>query len=577
MSVPEATQLAPILGGRWSYDPHDVLSRGSNAVTYGGKDLKSGAEIVVKVFRDSDQGRGRERFQREAELHRGLDHQAIVRLLGRGTEGRVDYIVTPRLRPGSLATVLADRQVLSPPLVRGIGIRIADALAYMHRRGEVHGDISPGNILLDGEEQAYLADFGFSKRVRSLPIATSGDAYGTEGFSAPRPLGSARTKDDDVFSLAAVLWCCLTGRPPAASERERRRELPHRRLRAPLEPALRWEDERVPTVEELAARIEQEWQAAKPDWRAAPSRPRRSWLKPIVAGASVTLVLAASGGQLLKPKPAGASQAVFSRDGLTLHLDGEWHQKSPPRVSGLRLLSSIAASTGRTTVLAGESVAGSAAMLSLSGLRSLPRSARQGQPVLVGERAALRYGPSSQFGGAVEILAIPLERSVLLVRCGGPVASLQRLCSQAAADVEPREGSPQQLAPNLATARAIREALHGFSAGRKLGRARLAAAQSKSAASRAARHLAELEGDLAGRLRALPSTGQDLEQIQGAARDAGRVAAGYRQMAAAKTAVEWHAARQSVIQREQQMVVSIERLGNLRVYPSPRRGQSSAP
>src|SRR6188472_104859 len=90
------------LAGRWSYDTHDVLGRGSNAVTYGGVDLKSGDEVVVKVFLDSDDVRARERFHREARLHRDLNQEAILELLGHGTEGEVDYIVTRRLRPGSL-------------------------------------------------------------------------------------------------------------------------------------------------------------------------------------------------------------------------------------------------------------------------------------------------------------------------------------------------------------------------------------------------------------------------------------------------------------------------------------------
>src|SRR5215218_7140386 len=156
----------PVLAGRWEYDPRVVFAAGNNAQTFAGRDLESGGEVVVKIFSHAAGGRGRERFLREARLHEKLEHDAILELLGQGQDDGVDYMVTRRLRPGALGDVVRQRSRLSPAATLAIGIRIADALAYMHGRNEVHGDISPGNILLDGREgdSAYLADFGFSKR-----------------------------------------------------------------------------------------------------------------------------------------------------------------------------------------------------------------------------------------------------------------------------------------------------------------------------------------------------------------------------------------------------------------------------
>src|SRR5207342_2632207 len=104
-----------------------------------------------------------ERFEREGTLHGELKHEAILELLDAGTDDGSPYIVTRRLHPGALREFVIDQgHRLVPLRTLRIGERIADALAYMHSREEVHGDISPGNILLEGEADAYLADFGLS-------------------------------------------------------------------------------------------------------------------------------------------------------------------------------------------------------------------------------------------------------------------------------------------------------------------------------------------------------------------------------------------------------------------------------
>ena len=89
-----------VLGGRWEYDSEDEFPTGKSAQAYAGKDLETGEEVVVKVFNQLVGGLGRERFRREARLHEELKHEAILELLGRGSDNGVDYIVTRRLRPG---------------------------------------------------------------------------------------------------------------------------------------------------------------------------------------------------------------------------------------------------------------------------------------------------------------------------------------------------------------------------------------------------------------------------------------------------------------------------------------------
>src|SRR5204863_193002 len=79
-----------------------AVAPGNTAKPYAGKDRRTGKEVVVKIFSHADDGRGRERFLREARLHEELTHEAILELIGHGSDAGVDYMVTRRLRPGAL-------------------------------------------------------------------------------------------------------------------------------------------------------------------------------------------------------------------------------------------------------------------------------------------------------------------------------------------------------------------------------------------------------------------------------------------------------------------------------------------
>ncbi len=568
MATRDAAHLR-VLAGRWEYDARAFIAAGNNAQTYAGKDLQSGDEVVVKIFSHAGGGRGRERFLREARLHEELKHYAILELLGRGPDEGVDYIVTRMLRPGALWDVVRDRSGLSPAATLAIGTRIADALAYMHGRNEVHGDISPGNILLDEKEAAFLADFGLSKRVATSPVVTSGDGYGTRGFSLPREPDTQRTYEDDVYGLAAVLWFCLTGEPPAESPRARRAELAKRTLRAPLNRVLDWESESIPTAEDFKQSLSRQWSKVGQDWRAVSAPPRRSRAPMAVAAGAVALVVAGAAGQSLQPKPAVAAQTTIDESGMTLNLPGDWKSRKAPRLTGFHFSAPVAANRGSTTVVAGREPSAGPQLIADAARASLPPAARKPKPVFVGEHAALRYGPATfRFGSNVEVLALPLKQKVLVVYCGAPTKKLLKLCDQVSADLELRDGSMQPLAPSPISARQLREATDLLGTERQQQRSLLASTSNKKKLSAAAEELAGANRSFSNRIAALPTTAQDAKTL-GAAADAAReTAAAYADLARANTNSAWGNAQAQVDQREQQLEAAISRLGALRVYES---------
>jgi serine/threonine protein kinase len=102
---------------------------------------------------------------------------------------------------------------VSPP-------RVALALHAAHKVGLIHRDIKPSNILLDRDDFAYLIDFGIARAADETRMTKPGYAIGTFQYIAPERLGTRAEEDAraDVYSLACVLYECLTGRPPFAAD-----------------------------------------------------------------------------------------------------------------------------------------------------------------------------------------------------------------------------------------------------------------------------------------------------------------------------------------------------------------------
>lgn len=120
-------------------------------------------------------------------------------------------IVLDHVDGGSLASVLAARGHLSAGEAVTVASPVARTLAGLHQLGVVHGDVTPGNVLLERSGRPVLADLGVARLVGETP----GDVFGTEGFTAPEVEGGAvPTPASDVYAVGALAWWCVTGEAP---------------------------------------------------------------------------------------------------------------------------------------------------------------------------------------------------------------------------------------------------------------------------------------------------------------------------------------------------------------------------
>ena len=221
----------------------------------------------------------------------------VVRLNGGG-----HALVLEHAAGGNLGSLVAARGALDPAEVTTVLVPLAQALDHLHARGLAHGDLSPGNVLFAHDGRPMLSDLGVSR----LLGTTGPEPQGTPGFVDPALGRGVDPRASDVWSLAALGWFALTGRPPGPANAER----PPASLAAPaltrlLSEILGADPAERPPAAELAHRA---WGAVRP----APIRllPRSGTHPPDAAWASRTTRPAEPDTASAPPTPTGGRRVV---------------------------------------------------------------------------------------------------------------------------------------------------------------------------------------------------------------------------------------------------------------------------
>ena len=185
-------------------------------------------KVAVKIIRSDlmHDLTARARFLREAEVSAHLKHEHILSLVEFGEDQGRLFLVTPYIDGGTLA-----RRLRSGPLslteVHQLFVPLVQAVAYIHRRGVIHRDLKPTNILLDSQDgQVYvrLIDFGIASvqgAAVSAPLTTAGNEMGTVAYMAPERLSGVAAPSNDIFSLGVILYQMLTGHFPTPQMKAR--------------------------------------------------------------------------------------------------------------------------------------------------------------------------------------------------------------------------------------------------------------------------------------------------------------------------------------------------------------------
>jgi serine/threonine-protein kinase len=189
---------------------------------YRATDSMLGRDVAVKILTDryAQDGAIRERFTREALAAARLsgEHNTVT-IYDVGDHNGRPYIVMEYLGGGSLDDVLRSEGAQPPQRVFNWLEEAADALDAAHRQGVVHRDVKPANLMLDGEGQVHVADFGIASAADMKSLTLTGTVLGTAGYLAPEQAqGERAVPASDRYALAVVAWELLTGERPFQSE-----------------------------------------------------------------------------------------------------------------------------------------------------------------------------------------------------------------------------------------------------------------------------------------------------------------------------------------------------------------------
>ena len=200
----------------------ELLGEGAMGLVYRAVREPGGETVALKVLKRalSRDSIYRQRFLREAEVAKQVEHKHLVPVVEAGEDDGVNYLAMQYVEGGSLD----ERIEASGPLPLRESVRVtaevASGLDALHREGLVHRDVKPSNIMLDRAGGAALTDFGLARGPAFTVLTKPGQVMGTLDYIAPELIsGSAATPASDVYALGCVVYECLTGQAPFAGLR----------------------------------------------------------------------------------------------------------------------------------------------------------------------------------------------------------------------------------------------------------------------------------------------------------------------------------------------------------------------
>lgn len=211
----ELSNLRKAAGGR--YRVIRRMGSGGMAQVYYAMHASLDRPLVIKVLHQhlAKDAEMRERFRREAEASSQLYHPHICPILDFAELGDLVYLVMPYMAGGSLADILVRDKTVPAIPAANIAAQVAVALDYAHRRGIVHRDVKPDNVLFDEDGHSQLTDFGIATARFHGRLTRSGRAMGTPHYMSPeQAMGRMVDGRSDLYAVGVMLYEMLLGFPP---------------------------------------------------------------------------------------------------------------------------------------------------------------------------------------------------------------------------------------------------------------------------------------------------------------------------------------------------------------------------
>ncbi len=192
------------------------IGKGGMSTVYQATQTSMKRSVAIKVLPRTltHEDKFLERFYREVEIVASLQHPHILPVYDFGEYDGMPYIVMAYMSAGTLSDLISQGAIAPNETLRLVR-QMADALDYAHRKGVIHRDFKPGNVLLDEQNNTYLTDFGLAKLSESSGQLTGTGILGTPFYMAPEQAEpGALTPSADVYALGITLFQMLTGNVP---------------------------------------------------------------------------------------------------------------------------------------------------------------------------------------------------------------------------------------------------------------------------------------------------------------------------------------------------------------------------
>ena len=207
--------------------PVETLGVGGMGTVYKARDTQLERFVALKLLRKdlSSEADHDAQLQQEARIAASVNHPNVVQIFGLGTDHGQFYVVMELIDHGSLDDLIESLGTLPEHQVLDIGIQIARGLRAAHRKGLIHRDVKPANILFVDEQAAKIGDFGLAAFATQNPQNES-VIWGTPAYVAPERLcNQPEDVRSDIYSLGATLFHAVAGKTPIESSTSSATEL----------------------------------------------------------------------------------------------------------------------------------------------------------------------------------------------------------------------------------------------------------------------------------------------------------------------------------------------------------------